>query len=104
MTKFGLQELHLCEAIIREAVKKKMGKLVTSAKKEGGGLAKIMILDFYKIVTNLKGGGKKELLLLQKCPYLCFRGNSNQDQSPNKSIYISNAAENNIINISKPPY
>ena len=60
-----------------------------------------MISDFYKIVTNLKkGGGKKELLQLPKCPYVRFRGNSNQDQSLNKSIYISNSS----IKIISLPY
>ena len=40
--------------MLREAIKK--GKLVKSVKKEGKGLAKIMIKKLYEIVTNLRGG------------------------------------------------
>ena len=42
----------------------------------------------------------KELLLLQKCPYLCFRANSNQDQNLNKSIYNSNSSLKIILSVS----
>ena len=73
----------------REAVKKKKtGKLATSAKKEGGGSGQNHDLRFLlNSDKSQRGGGPKELSLFTKCPYVCFRGNYNQDQSLNKSIY-----------------
>ena len=63
---------------------------MTSAKKEGGGSGQNHDLRFLLNSDKSQsrgGGGPKELSLFTKCPYVCFRGNYNQDHSLNKSIY-----------------
>ena len=61
---------------------------MTSAKKEGGGSGQNHDLRFLSNSDkSQRGGGPKEMSLFTKCPYVCFRGNYNQDHSLNKSIY-----------------
>ena len=69
------------QSIGKGSCQKKTGKLVTSAKKEGGGSGQNHDLRFlWNSDKSQRGGGvRKELSLFLNCLCVCFRGNSNQD-------------------------